>query len=71
MNILLISMAFVKLMQYLRCIQRFGQMVELVNECIKDVAVFLLYFVFWIVLFTLLYQTSGTTFEDDDYSTIK
>ena len=54
-------------MSYLRVYHSFGNLVELIGNCIKDVQFFTVYFILWIYYFSSQFQIAGAKFEFGDY----
>lgn len=69
-HLTLILTGFVKLMYYMRVYSAFGEFVQLVLACCDDVKIFLLFFLTWVMIFGVLFQVSGTTFDQKDYATL-
>lgn len=54
----------------MRVFSKFGEFVQLVLACCNDVKIFLIFFITWVMIFSVLFQVSGTTFESKDYKTL-
>ena len=65
---LMLVFSVIKVLGYLKLDDRFGLMVDLIVQVIKDVYNFCIFLVCWLVLCVLLYKVSGFSMgNDDDY----
>lgn len=66
-HMLFIIVAFLKMLFFLRCNSNFGGLVQLVISCLADVRSFIIFFMSWILVFTLLFVVAGTSMDGADY----
>ena len=55
-------------MFYLRIDRRFGQLVQLVSDCFKELSIFLAFYVLLLVFFSLVAQVLGSEIGSEDES---
>ena len=65
--LILIVGGFAKILYFLRLFNDYGFIVEMVGETMKQLIPFSLYFIMWILLFTVLFQTLQVEIPDDTY----
>jgi hypothetical protein len=70
MNTLLLITAILKMMFFLRVYESFGLLITLVQTVIKDMSIFLLFFVSWILIFSLIFRIVGVDVAPGDYSSV-
>ena len=61
-NVFMIICAFLKLLFFVRVFEDFGQLVQLVSTCVKDIRVFMVFLVSWIVFFSILFSIADLQF---------
>lgn len=67
-NVLLVPIAVMKLLNYLRLIENFGLFILLVGHCLNDIRIFLCFMLMWIVIFTtILYILRCDIPNPEDY----
>jgi hypothetical protein len=67
MRVLIFQTGFMRIMSFMRVYHSFGNLVELIGYCIKDVQFFTVYFILWIYYFSSQFQIAGAKFEFGDY----
>lgn len=70
MNSLMLINALFKSLFFLRIFKSFGMLVELISQVLRDIKYFMLFFICWLVLFSILYRIAGIQIEEDDYSNL-
>lgn len=63
MNCFLIIMIFIKINTWMRLNDKFSNLYTLVIECVKDISLFMLYYLYYIVFFALIYMILGADFN--------
>lgn len=53
-NVLLVPVAMMKMLNYLRLHENFGLFIILVGECILDIRIFLIFMIMWIIIFSII-----------------
>jgi hypothetical protein len=56
-----------KIMNFLRVFDAFGQFVQLLQQVVKDVTVFTAFFFYWVILNSYMFDILGVDYEDEDY----
>jgi hypothetical protein len=56
-----------KLLNFLRVFEDFGQFVELLGQVMKDVSVFTMFFFYWVGLNSFMFDIMGVDYSNDDY----
>ena len=60
-------LAFIKTLNLLRFNEELGYMVQLVKTVFKDMYTFSVFFISWMILFSVLYACVGIEVQADDY----
>lgn len=68
MNVLIFSTGVLKFLNYMRITPGFGDIIDLIGMCLKDVSTFAFFYVFLLLVYGELYQIGGVNApEKDDY----
>lgn len=74
MNTLMVIMIFLKINTWMRLNDQFSNLYTLVYECVKDIILFMLYFLYWVIFFASIYIILGADFnvgeKADDYKSL-
>ena len=65
-NFIILAQAFFGLLFYMKIFKKFGELVQLLALCIKQVSTFTVFLSIWVVLLAFLFKILGANFEDDD-----
>jgi len=67
-NVLLVPIAVMKLLNYLRLVENFGLFILLIEQCLADIKIFLLFMFMWMFIFTtILYILRCDVPNSEDY----
>ena len=65
---MMVIFIFLKINTWMRLFDKFSNLYTLVKESVKAIFLFLFYFAYWTVFFSLLFSVQGVNFsEEDDY----
>ena len=65
MNTFMTIFIFVKLNMWMRLNDNFSQLYTLFKNCIKDISLFLIYFVYWVFFFSFMFMVVGGNFHSE------
>ena len=75
MNTVMVIMIFLKINTWMRLNDEFSNLYTLVIQCVKDITLFMLYFLYWVIFFASIYIILGADFnvgeKAADYMTLK
>ena len=70
----MVIMIFLKINTWMRLNDQFSNLYTLVYECVKDIILFMLYFLYWVIFFASIYIILGADFnvgeKADDYKSL-
>jgi len=64
-SFIILAQSFFGLLFYMKIFKKFGELVQLLALCIKQVSTFTLFLSLWVVLLAFLFKIMGANFEDD------
>jgi hypothetical protein len=65
-NFIILAQSFFGLLFYMKIFKKFGELVQLLALCIKQVSTFTVFLSLWVILLAFLFKILGANFEDDD-----
>ena len=60
-------LSFLKGIYFLRIYENFGHLIQMLANCFRDISVFLVFFITWILVYTMLLDMMEANFDDGDY----
>ena len=63
MNTTMTIMIFLKINTWMRLNEKFSSLYTLVIECVNDIFLFMLYYLYWIIFFSTIYIILGADFN--------
>lgn len=63
-------LSFLKLMYFLRIFENFGHLIQMLQNCLIDISVFMVFLLSWILVYTLALDILNSSFDDGDYSNL-
>ena len=74
MNTLMVIVIFLKINTWMRLNDQFSKLYTLVIQCVKDIIIFMLYYLYWVIFFASIYIILGADFnvgdKEADYQTM-
>ena len=64
------TLSFLKGIYFLRIYEDFGHLIQMLTNCIKDISVFLVFLITWILVFTMMLDILEANFDDGDYKNL-
>jgi hypothetical protein len=65
-NFIILAQSFFGLLFYMQIFKKFGELVQLLTLCIKQVSTFTVFLSIWVVLLAFMFKILGANFEDDN-----
>jgi len=65
-NFIILAQSLFGLLFYMKIFRKFGELVQLLALCIKQVSTFTVFLSLWVILLAFLFKILGANFEDDD-----
>ena len=60
-------LSFLKMIYFLRIYEEFGHLIQMLTNCIKDISVFLVFLITWILVYAMMLDMMDANFDDGDY----
>ena len=60
-------LSFLKGIYFLRIFEDFGHLIQMLTNCMRDISVFLVFLITWILVFAMMLDTLEVNFDDGDY----
>lgn len=70
LNIIVLLQVAMKVLFFLKVNDKFGILIELIIECVGDIAVFGTFMIGWIIVFTCIFILLGAEFDNEDYGVL-